>query len=76
MHQAHKEYLHVILNAYWEDLSFELPPLPAGLNWFRIVDTALPSPQDFNRLEEAEKITTTSYQVSAKASVVLMAQPS
>ena len=41
------EHLHVLLNAYWEALEFELPPLPPTLRWRRMIDTALPSPEDF-----------------------------
>jgi len=36
--------LLVILNAYWEPLEFELPASPR--RWRRLVDTALPSPDD------------------------------
>ena len=38
--------LYVIVNAYWEPLEFELPPLPKGLCWKRAIDTALPAPED------------------------------
>jgi glycogen operon protein len=41
------EHLHVLLNAYWEPLEFELPELPEGRRWARLIDTARPSPQDF-----------------------------
>jgi glycogen operon protein len=39
---------HLICNAYWEALSFELPPLPeaAAGGWRRLVDTAIPFPGD------------------------------
>ncbi|MBW4699282.1 MAG: hypothetical protein KME03_15585 [Aphanocapsa lilacina HA4352-LM1] len=40
------EHLHVLLNAYWEALDFELPLPPPGLVWHRIVDTARPAPED------------------------------
>jgi glycogen operon protein len=36
--------LYAIVNAYWENLSFELPN---GYQWKRVIDTALPSPADF-----------------------------
>jgi glycogen operon protein len=38
--------LHVILNMAGEALDFELPELPAGLTWYRAIDTSLPAPQD------------------------------
>ena len=38
--------LHGMLNAYWEPLTFELPPVPAEVRqrWRRCIDTALASP--------------------------------
>ncbi|HNT25308.1 MAG TPA: glycogen debranching protein GlgX [Anaerolineales bacterium] len=43
----HAEHLHVILNAYWKPLEFELPHLPPTQRWRRMIDTALPTPEDF-----------------------------
>lgn len=37
---------HIIVNAYWEPLEFEIPPLPAGWTWLRVVDTSLQAPDD------------------------------
>jgi len=36
---------HVMLNMYWEKLDFEIPPL-ADRRWFKVLDTAQPSPHD------------------------------
>jgi glycogen operon protein len=41
------EHLHILLNAYWEALEFELPLLPASQRWRRVIDTSLPAPDDF-----------------------------
>ncbi|NEP01049.1 MAG: glycogen debranching protein GlgX [Symploca sp. SIO2E9] len=71
-HPASGEHLHVMLNAYWESLIFELPPLSTRESWHRIVDTALPSPSDFCNLETAPPITGYSYRLEARSSVVLM----
>jgi glycogen operon protein len=38
--------LHVIINMWTAELSFELPGLNKELNWHRSVDTFLPSPED------------------------------
>jgi isoamylase len=46
-HSDPPEHLHVMLNAYWEPLDFELPALPPGRQWHRVANTALPSPEDF-----------------------------
>jgi isoamylase len=37
--------LHVMLNMEWEDLDFDVPPLK-DRQWYRIIDTAQPSPHD------------------------------
>ena len=39
-------HFHLILNAYWEPLDFELPRLTGGDPWRRWIDTALDSPHD------------------------------
>ena len=40
-----RDDVHFIANSYSDDLDFELPHIGEG-EWFRLVDTALPSPQD------------------------------
>ena len=37
---------HLILNAYWDSLDFELPELGGGDTWGRWIDTALDTPND------------------------------
>lgn len=71
-HPEADEHLHIILNAYWESLSFELPLLGHGECWYRIVDTALPITGAFCDLDEALLIKEDRYQVQARSSVVLM----
>jgi glycogen operon protein len=65
-----------MLNAYWEPLAFELPPLPAKERWHRIADTALPAPDDFSDPEAAPPMDGDRYRVEARSAVVLMAQGS
>jgi glycogen operon protein len=53
-----KEHLHVMINAYWDKLSFELPVLsknPKG-KWVKIVDTAEESPYDIKTIKEGTPI--------------------
>ncbi|HHP7231452.1 MAG TPA: glycogen debranching protein GlgX, partial [Xenococcaceae cyanobacterium] len=52
-HHQLGEYLHVMFNTYWESLTFELPRLQQGHNWHRIIDTSLPTPNDFCELATA-----------------------
>jgi pullulanase/glycogen debranching enzyme len=73
----HSRYLlHVMLNAYWEPLTFELPPVPAsesGQEWRRCMDTALPSPDDACFWEHAALVAQSSYVVQPR-SIVLLAR--
>ncbi|MEM1369309.1 MAG: glycogen debranching protein GlgX [Cyanobacteria bacterium P01_H01_bin.15] len=71
---SHDEHLHVMLNAYWEPLTFDLPLPGTGKPWLRIVDTALPSPQDYQSLSAKNQAAGRHYEVSARSVVVLMAE--
>jgi glycogen operon protein len=66
--------LHLVVNAYWEPLAFELPPLPAGAAWRRIIDTFRESPEDLCGWRGAEIVQGTHYLVQART-VVLLACP-
>lgn len=73
-HPKTDEYLHIILNAHWEPLIFELPPLKTGKSWHRIVDTALAAPHDFSDSKVAPMVAAKRYRVQARSSVILMAK--
>ena len=66
--------LHGMLNAYWEPLTFELPPVPAECPqaWRRCIDTALDSPDDIYPWETAPVVKQATY-VAQPRSVVLFA---
>ena len=65
--------LHGMLNAYWEPLTFELPKVPAlgEVRWRRCIDTALASPDDIRRWEDAPSLTDATYRVEARSMVLL-----
>ena len=69
-------WFHLIVNAYWESLEFELPQLPEGADggWRRIIDTCLDSPHDILELREAPVIQSGSYLAQARSVIVLVAQ--
>ncbi|MEL4898491.1 glycogen debranching protein GlgX [Crocosphaera sp. Alani8] len=73
-HPEKKEYLHVMLNAYWEPLEFQLPWLENGERWYRVLDTSLPLNETFCELEVAVEITTQNYTTNGRTCVVLMAK--
>ena len=66
--------LHGMLNAYWEPLTFELPPVPPESRqpWRRCIDTALASPDDFYTWETAPSVSQPTYMVQPR-SVALLA---
>lgn len=67
------EHLYAILNAYWEPLTFELPPLVGTTYWHCLVDTALPGPEDFSLLA-APLVQSEIYPAAARSLVLLIAQ--
>ena len=65
--------VHAIFNAYWEPLTFELPPVPAGSrqSWRRCIDTALASPDDIRPWDEAPEVAQAVYLVQPRSAVIL-----
>ncbi len=61
--------IYVMINAYWQDLTFTIqegdPP-----DWKRVVDTGLPSPDDFS--DPPGSISSLTYKVKARSVVVLV----
>jgi len=63
--------VHLILNAYWEPLDFELPVLANGEKWRRWIDTSLASPQDIVEWQTAEALPDWLYHAGSRSVVVL-----
>ena len=63
--------LHVIFNAYWESLDFELPRTAGQHGWRRWVDTALNSPFDITEWGDAIPHPGETYHANARSVVVL-----
>jgi isoamylase len=70
-----KLLLHLIMNAYWEPLDFQLPPVDSGDKhpWRRWIDTALESPQDIVDWRMAPSVAGHAYRAEARSVVVLVA---
>ena len=65
---------HIILNAYWEPLDFDLPILSASCGkWGRWIDTALDPPNDICEWNEDKPVAGTTYRAAARSVVVLIA---
>ena len=66
---------HLMLNAYWEALDFELPPLAAAAEkpWRRWIDTAWETPNDIVAWRDAPLVPGPTYRVEPRSVVVLFA---
>ena len=74
MRSLHEHYwVHGMLNAYWEPLTFQLPavPRPELRAWRRCLDTALPSPDDIVQMEDAPFVEQPHYVVQPRSMVIL-----
>ena len=66
--------LYLILNAYWESLEFELPPIAnGGAGWRRWIDTALDPPHEIVEWNVAPRVPVGAYRAGARSVVVLVA---
>ena len=67
--------VHLIFNAYWEPLDFELPPIGTrtGNSWRRWIDTFRESPEDITAWQEAPAISESTYHVGPRSVIVLWA---
>jgi len=66
-------WLHVMFNAYWEALDFELPLAPAAgvAGWQRWIDTSLESPEDIMDAAAAPSVPGTQYRVAPRSVAAL-----
>jgi isoamylase len=66
--------LHLMINAYWEPLEFELLPRRPGQpqGWHRWLDTALSSPEDIVPWSHAAPVSDSTYPVQARSVVGLI----
>ncbi|HTY23308.1 MAG TPA: glycogen debranching protein GlgX [Desulfomonilaceae bacterium] len=67
---------HLMLNAYWEALEFELPPLRSDqkLRWHRWIDTYLESPDDISDWADAPPVQGPMYLVQPRSVAALLAR--
>jgi isoamylase len=66
--------VHMILNAYWEALDFELPLLNDGKkHWRRWIDTGLDPPHEICESNAEHTVPGTTYRAGARSVVVLIA---
>ena len=64
---------HVMFNAYWEPLTFDLPGPAVGTCWRRWIDTYRHAPDDVCDSPPAHPVEAVSYTVQPRSLVVLFA---
>ncbi len=66
--------VHIMINAYWEELEFEVPQVAefSGHDWKRWIDTSLASPDDISSWDEAVLVRETAYPVQPRSMVSLV----
>ncbi len=69
-----KTQLHLVANAYWEPLTFAIPPTGDRFQpWRRLIDTSLDSPDDIRDWAEAPVVGDATYVVQPRSLLLLMA---
>ena len=64
--------LHGMVNAYWEPLTFAVPPAPVDdRRWRRCIDTSLASPDDIAHWEDAADVNGNAYVVQPRSIALL-----
>jgi glycogen operon protein len=69
--KTEKLKMYMIMNAYWEPLTFELPANGSDNPWRRWIDTALDSPNDIVPWQDARAVDGFTYQSAARSVVAL-----
>jgi len=72
-HPKAGEAVHVVVNAFWKSLKFQIPEIK-GKTWYKIVDTAAEAPNDFCEIGKGKIINKSLLTVSDRSIMVLMAQ--
>lgn len=68
---SNKKNMLILCNMHYEPISFILPKYN-GLNWSRVIDTALPTTKDIVKYSKSEQIKSNEYIVQDRSIVVLI----
>jgi glycogen operon protein len=67
-------HFFLMVNAYWEPLTFQTPPLAADMVGWRVwIDTSQPAPRDIHGWNDAPLLTETTCTAGPRSVVVLAA---
>ncbi len=70
IHPTANEEIHVMVNAYWKSLKFQIPELE-GKQWHKIVDTSASAPNDILDEGEGKIVNKKSVKVMARSIIIL-----
>ncbi len=73
VHPGEEEKIHILINCYWEELTFALPVLSGKKSWVRIIDTVKPTPDDICRVPDAPAVTGKNYTTAPRSVVMFYA---
>jgi len=72
-----EQLIHLIFNAWWKPLEFQLPPPLAQSRWQRLLDTSLPRPFDIaDAIHAVVCVEGSSYCVQPRSTLVLSSEAS
>jgi glycogen operon protein len=66
--------IHVMINMYWDNLDFDIYPLPSNRRWYRAIDTSRASPEDIAEPGDEVLINGEKYYVNGRSVVVLISR--
>ena len=69
-HPEANEVIHVMVNAYWKSLKFQIPVLKRK-QWHKVVDTSASSPNDFANVGEGEIVNRKFMNVMDRSIIIL-----
>lgn len=72
-HPETNEVIHVMVNAYWKSLKFQIPGLK-DKKWCKIIDTSVAAPEDFCEAGKGKIIDRKKINVMDRSIIVLKAQ--
>lgn len=71
LHPEANEEIHVMVNAYWKDLKFQIPKLKKK-KWVKVLDTSASTPNDFYQTGQEENIDKKLINIMDRSIIILM----
>ena len=72
-HPEAEEIIHIIVNAFWKKLHFQLPKI-GRKKWYKVVDTSAAADRDFNETLRGPAVKPTRLAVPDRTIIMLMAK--